>query len=98
VSSSGSSHGCSDTPGIWTRRFFKIHKTTSRFGLRHGPARPPGPAKSHSPLRWRSQEAAGNAAPTGQRRHSISNYPPMTIEFQPPPEAELNEMSDGSHL
>jgi hypothetical protein len=22
----------------------------------------------------------------------------MTIEFQPPPEAELNEMSDGSHL
>jgi mannose-6-phosphate isomerase-like protein (cupin superfamily) len=29
VTSSGSSHDCSDTPGIWTRRFFKIHTTAS---------------------------------------------------------------------
>jgi hypothetical protein len=39
VSSNGSSHGCSDTPGIWTRRFFKIHTTTSRVRAEARPGR-----------------------------------------------------------
>jgi hypothetical protein len=39
MSSSGSSHDCSDTPGIWTRRFFKIHTTTSPVLAKAQPGR-----------------------------------------------------------
>jgi hypothetical protein len=39
MSSSGSSHGCSDTPGICTHRFFKIHTTTSRVRAEAQPGR-----------------------------------------------------------